>query len=152
MNMAKVKRFMVLTLVFYGMAAGPRPVQGADEPWEPTGQETQASMKARTNIMNRPKEIGTYSQSVFENSELAARGRQNPQARCLRYAGSARFQRAGSRSFQLRDARKESFQTGSKAEVPDTLDLAERARLGIKFFTTNISEKNASLSPKEFSK
>ncbi len=90
MNMAKVKRFMVLTLVFYGMAAGPRPAQGANEPWEPTGQETQESMKARTSIMNRPKEIGTYY----------------------------------------------------KAEVPDTLDLAERARLGINVFTANISEKS----------
>ncbi len=49
------------------------------------------------------------AKSVFENSELAARCCQNPQARCLRYAGSARF--------QLRDARKESFQTGSKVMV-----------------------------------
>ncbi len=55
---------------------------------------------------------------VFENAELAARCRQNPQARCLRYAGSARFQRAGSGSFQLRDTRKESFQTGSKLRPP----------------------------------
>ncbi len=57
------------------------------------------------------------AKSVFENSELAARCRQNPQARCLRYAGSARF--------QLCDARKESFQTGSKlGAAPQIQDAA----------------------------
>ncbi len=72
------------------MPIGPRPTQGAEEPWEPTGRETRESMKARTGVVNRPKEIGTYYD----------------------------------------------------AEVPDTLDLAERARLGINHLTSIISEQD----------
>ncbi len=62
----------------------------AGAPWEPTGKETPASMKARTSAINRPKVVGTYYE----------------------------------------------------ANVPGTLDLAERARLGINHLTSIISEKD----------
>ncbi len=65
-------------------------VWGSQAPWEATGKETSASMKARTSTINRPKIVGTY----FE------------------------------------------------ANVPDTLDLAERAWLGVNHFASTTSEKD----------
>ncbi len=64
--------------------------QAADESWKPTGKETPASLKARTSLINRPKEDGKYYE----------------------------------------------------ATVPDTLDLVERAWLGLNHFTEIISEKD----------
>ncbi len=77
---------VVSAVIICGMGLS---VQGMGKPWEPTGNETPASMKARTSAINRPKEVGKYYE----------------------------------------------------ATVPDTLDLAERARLGINFFDSVMSEE-----------
>ncbi|MBI2843827.1 MAG: AGE family epimerase/isomerase [Armatimonadetes bacterium] len=81
---------MVVAVVVCAIVSCLPPVQGADKPWEPTGKETVAGLKARTSTINRPKVVGDYY----------------------------------------------------KAAVPDTLDLAERASLGINHFTSIISEKD----------
>ncbi len=89
-KISKLARGIVLAMIVCGMGLCLSPVNGADEPWKPTGKETPASMKARASTINRPKEVGKYYE----------------------------------------------------ATVPDTLDLAERAWLGINNFTSIISEKD----------
>ncbi len=88
-KISKLARGVVSAVIVCGMGLCLSPVQGAGEPWEPTGKETPVSMKARTSPINRPKEVGTYYE----------------------------------------------------ATVPNTLDLAERARLGLNFATGAISEE-----------
>ncbi len=87
-KMSKSAFGLVSAVIVCGMSLCLSPVQGTDKPWEPTGKETPASMKARTSTINRPKEVGKYYE----------------------------------------------------ATVPDTLDLAERAWLGINHFTSIVSE------------
>ncbi len=89
-KISKLARGIISAVIVCGMGLCLSPVNGADEPWKPTGKETPASMKARTSDINRPREVGKYYE----------------------------------------------------ATVPDTLDLAERAWLGINHFTRLISEKD----------
>ncbi len=89
MSIFKLAKSTALTALILAAGLWLSPVQGAEEPWKPTGKETPESMRARTTAMSRPKAVGSYY----------------------------------------------------KATVPDTLDLAEHARLGINHLTSIISEK-----------
>jgi hypothetical protein len=108
-NAASLPRFPAAPVKPKALAAG-MPPSLARKDARRYGSKAESASAGRGNLSSLLRQ----AESLFENSKLAAGCRQNQQAGCLRYACSARFQRAGSRSFQLR-----WFQAGR--ETADTV-------------------------------